>query len=123
MLIDVEGKNTDRFQRLVKQAVQAFDSALARALGLRVALLVFTRPHLVPTAGTDAPFDFLRTDLTEKLERKVHFLLVVTKVDLAASVWRAPWAGAPTARVWCAGCCLSMKKPDTPLGVTRCRDV
>lgn len=85
MLIDVEGKNADQFHRLVEQAVQAFDTALARALGLRVELLAFTGPHLVPTAGTYAPFDFLRMGLTEKLERKVHFLLIVTEVDLAAS--------------------------------------
>ncbi len=36
MSIDVEGKNSDRFHRLVEQAVQAFVDALARALGLRV---------------------------------------------------------------------------------------
>jgi hypothetical protein len=85
MSMDVEGKNSDRFERLVEQAVQGFDDALARALGLRVDLMAFAGPHLAPTAGAYAPFDFLRIGLTEKLERRVHFLLIVTEVDLAAT--------------------------------------
>jgi len=85
MLVDVEGKNSDRFHRLVEQAVQAFDDALATALGLQVELIAFAGPHMAPTAGAYAPFDFLRIGLTEKLERKVHFLLIVTEVDLAAT--------------------------------------
>jgi len=85
MSIDVEGQNSDRFRRLVEQAVHAFDRALARALGLRVDLIAFAGPHMAPTAGAYAPFDFLRIGLTEKLEREVHFLLIVTEVDLAAT--------------------------------------
>ncbi len=85
MSIDVEGKNSDRFRQLVEQAVQALDGALARALGLHIKLITFAGPHLTPTAGAYAPFDFLRIGLTEKLERKVHFLLIVTEVDLAAT--------------------------------------
>ena len=85
MSIDVEGKNSDRFHRLVNEAVQAFDDALARALGLRVDLMAFAGPHMAPMAGAYAPFDFLRIGLTEKLEREVHFLLIVTEVDLAAT--------------------------------------
>ena len=85
MLVDVEGKNSDRFHRLVEQAVQAFDDALATALGLQVELIAFAGPHMAPTAGAYAPFDFLRIGLTEKLERKVHFLVIVTEVDLAAT--------------------------------------
>jgi len=85
MSIDVEGKNSDRFHRWVGQAVQAFDDDLARALGLRVDLMAFAGPHMAPTAGAYAPFDFLRIGLSEKLERHVHFLLIVTEVDLAAT--------------------------------------
>jgi len=69
MSVDVEGQNSDRFRRLVEQAVHAFDRALARALGLRVDLIAFAGPHMAPTAGAYAPFDFLRIGLTEKLER------------------------------------------------------
>lgn len=87
MSIDVEGKNADRFQRLVEQAMTAFESALAQALGLRVELLAFAGPHLAPTGGAYAPLDFLRIGLTEKLERQVQFLLIVTEVDLAASTF------------------------------------
>lgn len=85
MTMEVEGKNSDRFNMLVDQAVAAFDEALAAGNGLRVDLLNFDGPHLTPTAGAYAPLDFLRIGLTEKLERGIDFLLVVTEVDLSAS--------------------------------------
>ena len=85
MTMEVEGKNSDRFNALVDRAVVAFDQALAAGNGLRVDLLNFDGPHLTPTAGAYAPLDFLRIGLTEKLERRIDFLLVVTEVDLSAS--------------------------------------
>lgn len=85
MTMEVEGKNSQAFHRLVDAAVSAFDRMLETGSGLRVDLLHFDGPHLTPTAGTYAPLDFLRIGLTEKLERKVNFLLVVTEVDLSAS--------------------------------------
>lgn len=85
MTMEVEGRNSDRFNALVGQAVAEFDRALDAGSGLRVDLLDFDGPHLTPTAGAYAPLDFLRIGLTEKLERKFDFLLVVTEVDLAAS--------------------------------------
>ena len=85
MTMDVEGKDPERFRRRVREAVRAFDEALTTELGLRVELLAFEGPHLTPAGGAYAPLDFLHIGLTEKLERDVHFLLVVTEVDLAAS--------------------------------------
>ena len=85
MTMDVEGKHSERFERQANAAVQAFDEALASETGLRVDLLRFDGPHLVPAAGAYAPLDFLHVGMTEKLERDVDFLLIVTEVDLAAT--------------------------------------
>ena len=85
MTMDVEGKNSERFRGRVSEAVERFDAALQAELGLRVELLAFEGPHLAPAAGAYAPLDFLQIGLTEKLERDVHFLLIVTEVDLSAS--------------------------------------
>lgn len=84
MTMEVEGKNSERFQSQVRQAVDVFEQALTSEIGVRVALIAFEGPHLAPTAGAYAPLDFLRIGMSEKLERDVHFLLVVTEVDLAA---------------------------------------
>lgn len=85
MTMEVEGKDSERFHRHVAQAVETFKDALTNALGVRVALLTFEGPHLTPTAGAYAPLDFLQIGMTEKLERNVHFLLIVTEVDLTAT--------------------------------------
>ena len=85
MTMDVEGKHSDRFARQVDAAVAAFEQALASETGLRVDLLRFDGPHLVPAAGAYAPLDFLRVGMTEKLERDIDFLLIVTEVDLSAT--------------------------------------
>ncbi len=84
MTMEVEGKNSECFHRHVAQAVDAFKHALTSALGVRVALLTFEGPHLTPTGGAYAPLDFLQIGMAEKLERDVHFLLIVTEVDLTA---------------------------------------
>lgn len=85
MSMEVEGRDSETFHRLVDAATADLDRALAQALGVRVDLLTFEGPHLTPAAGAYAPLDFLQIGLTEKLERGVHFLLLVTEVDLAAS--------------------------------------
>lgn len=85
MRMEVEGRDSDRFAAHVRRAADAVDAALTEALGVRVDLLAFEGPHLTPTAGAYAPLDFLQIGLTEKLERGVHFLLIVTEVDLAAT--------------------------------------
>ena len=87
MTMEAEGRQPERFGRLVEEATAGFREAVAEALGVRVDLLTFEGPHLVPAGGAYAPLDFLRIGLTEKLEREVHFLLVVTEVDLAATTF------------------------------------
>ena len=87
MTMEVEGKDSARFQDRVTRATRAFEEAVTDALGVRVELLAFEGPHMTPAAGAYAPLDFLRIGMTEKLERGMHFLLIVTEVDLAATTF------------------------------------
>lgn len=85
MTMDVEGKDSERFLDCATKAVNAFKLALKDSLGVRVATLSFEGPHLTPTAGAYAPLDFLHVGMTEKIERGVHFLLIITEVDLSTT--------------------------------------
>ena len=85
MRMEVEGRDSHRFLGHVDAATSALDRAVTSALGVRVELLSFEGPHLTPAAGAYNPLDFLQIGLKEKLERGIHFLLIVTEVDLAAS--------------------------------------
>ncbi len=85
MTMDVEGKDSERFLGCVTQAVGSFEGALKESLGVRVMMLSFEGPHLTPTAGAYAPLDFLHVGMTEKIERGVHFLLIITEVDLSTT--------------------------------------
>ena len=87
MIMDVEGKNSDRFRHWVSQAADAFKNIIANTLGIGVELLAFEGPHLMPSAGTYAPLDFLQVGMNEKLERGIHFLLIVTEVDLSTTTF------------------------------------
>ena len=84
MLMDVEGKNSGRFLRQVTKATEQFENKLTGALQIRVDLLSFQGPHLSPVSGGYSPLDFVQIGMTEKLERNIHFLLIVTEVDFAA---------------------------------------
>lgn len=81
----VESTDDAAFNRLVDRALEEFRAKLTGPLGLQLKVFSFQGPHLTPTAGSYSPLDFLRIGLGEKLERGVHFLLIVTEVDLAAS--------------------------------------
>lgn len=85
MTMDVEGRDSGRFQSLVERAVESLRALLSDRMGLRLELIRFAGPHMTPAAGAYEPLDFLRVGMMEKLERGIHFLLVVTEVDLAAS--------------------------------------
>ncbi|MGB3737001.1 MAG: hypothetical protein WA964_18735 [Ilumatobacter sp.] len=81
----VEDRDREGFEELVQRATSCFEQRLTDGLGLRVDLFGFDGPHVVPTDGAYAPLDFVRIGLSEKLERDVHFLLIVTEVDLSAT--------------------------------------
>lgn len=81
----VEATEDAPFNTLVEEALKKFEANLLGELGLHLNVFAFEGPHLTPDAGAYAPLDFLRIGLGEKIERGVHFLLIVTEVDLAAS--------------------------------------
>ena len=85
MTMDVEGKDSERFLNCSTKAVGTFEHQLKASLGVRVVALSFEGPHLTPTAGAYAPLDFLHVGMTEKIERDVHFLLIITEVDLSTT--------------------------------------
>lgn len=87
MIMDVEGKNSDCFRHWVSQAADAFKNIITNTLGIGVELLAFEGPHLMPSAGTYATLDFLQVGMNEKLERGIHFLLIVTEVDLSTTTF------------------------------------
>ncbi len=85
MKMEVEGRNSDHFNKIVTQAIVALDAAFAQEPCLQTQSLSFSGPHLTPGAGNYAPLDFLEIGLAEKLERDLPFLLIVTEVDLSSS--------------------------------------
>ncbi|MGI8935551.1 MAG: hypothetical protein ACR2FS_15905, partial [Phormidesmis sp.] len=85
MTMDVEGKDCKRFLGCVTKAVSNFEPTLKDLLDVRVVTLSFEGPHLTPAAGGYAPLDFLHIGITEKIERDVHFLLIITEVDLSTT--------------------------------------
>lgn len=87
MKILVEGQESDEFHTLVDDAVKQVDEQLAdTASYLQLNIFEFSGPHLVPVEGTYSPLDFLQLGLTEKLERRFNFLLLITEVDLSSSI-------------------------------------
>lgn len=87
MTMEVEGKDSEQFFRGVNAATDQFQRALSGALQVKVELHTFEGPHVTPAAGAYAPLDFLQIGMTEKLERNIHFLLIVTEVDLSSSTF------------------------------------
>jgi predicted Zn-dependent protease len=84
MKTPVEGRTSREFGENIDAAVEILRQSLTEQIGLQIKVFEFVGPHLQPTSGTYSPFDFLRLGLTEKLERKIAFLLIVSEVDLAA---------------------------------------
>jgi hypothetical protein len=73
------------FHSLVVQAAERLQQALSVEARLDVQSFAFRGPHLTPINGSYGPMGFLEVGLTEKIERGVDFLLVVTEVDITAS--------------------------------------
>jgi hypothetical protein len=85
MKTPVEGKLANDFSRTVDKAADGLNQALSEELNVDVKVFEFTGPHLVPSAATYSPFDFLRLGLAEKLERRIPFLLVISEAELSAT--------------------------------------
>lgn len=83
MVTPVETMDGD-FSSLVEGAVEQVERILTNVPDLNIAVFDFEGPHLSPVAGAYSPLDFLQLGIAEKVERDVHFLLIVTEVELSA---------------------------------------
>lgn len=73
------------FDTIVDAAIAQIKDTLTQDMELDVHLFEFVGPHLLPTEGAYAPLDFLQLGISEKLERNINFLIIVTEVDLTAT--------------------------------------
>jgi predicted Zn-dependent protease len=85
MKTPIEGKLATDFSEAVDRAAEQLHQILSEELSVEVKVFEFIGPHLVPSAATYSPFDFLRLGLAEKLERQIPFLLVVSEAALSAT--------------------------------------
>ncbi|MDQ4075034.1 MAG: hypothetical protein M3220_02170 [Chloroflexota bacterium] len=86
MKVLVEGEENEEFHTIVDEAVEMVEEHLSEVPGLNLHVFEFIGPHLSAVEGTYSPLDFLQIGLTEKLERHVQFLLIITEVDLSPTV-------------------------------------
>ncbi len=81
----VEENPPPDFHQIVDGAASSIRALLAEEMKLTVNVFEFMGPHLTPSRGAYAPMDYLELGMSEKVERNIHFLLIVTDVDVAAS--------------------------------------
>jgi predicted Zn-dependent protease len=85
MRAPVEATASEKLGTITNMAVDQVHETLTKDLELEVSLFDFVAPHLIPTEGGYSPFEFLRIGLSEKIERDVDFLLIISEVDLSSS--------------------------------------
>lgn len=81
----VNSEKESDLETAVEAAIEIFKQTITEELAIKVTTFSFSAPHLIPDSGTYAALDFLRLGLSEKIERNIDFLLIVTEVDLAAT--------------------------------------
>lgn len=85
MRVPIEEETNGRLADIVDRAVDDIRHTLTEELKLEIELFEFEGPHLLPEEGGYSPFGFLELGLAEKLERDIHFLLIVSEVGLSTS--------------------------------------
>jgi len=85
MRVPVEERPQGELAEVVQRAVDHIHDTLTEDLGLRIKLFEFEGPHILPSERGYSPFDFLELGLAEKVERDIHFMLVVSEVELSPS--------------------------------------
>jgi hypothetical protein len=85
MRVPVEEKPGGELKEIVECAVDRIRDTLIEDLRLEIDLFEFEGPHILPSEGGYSPFDFLELGLAEKIERGIHFLMIVTEVSLSSS--------------------------------------
>ncbi len=75
---------SENFAGLVDRGTALFRNSMGD-LDVHIIIFQFTGPHLIPVEGAYLPFDFLQLGMSEKIERGIDFLLILTEVDLSPS--------------------------------------
>ena len=81
-----EKNPSEKFSQIIETSTEQVRQRLTDNLDLDIEIFDFSGPSLNSTKGTYSPLDFLQLGLAEKLEREIHFLLIVVEVDLSASM-------------------------------------
>jgi hypothetical protein len=81
----VEGKLPSDFRKVIDRAAEIMRSTLLEEKGLEIRVYNFEGPNLVPQAASFSPFDFLRLGISEKIERRIPFLLIVSDVNFSTT--------------------------------------
>lgn len=73
------------FTQVVETATTQIKEKLTDQLELQIRVFEFSGPMLTSTRGAYSPLDLLQIGLAEKLERDIHFLLIIVDADLSSS--------------------------------------
>lgn len=81
----VEGKLAPNFRDIISRAAEMMRSTLMEEDGLEIKVFSFEGPNLVPQATSYSPLDFLRLGISEKTDRQIPFLLIISDVNLSTT--------------------------------------
>ena len=85
MTMQIDERRNQVFVETVSAASKSFEKRLLDLLPIDVKTLTLTGQHFVPTSGAYAPLDFMEVAISEKVERDLSFLIIVTDVELASA--------------------------------------
>jgi predicted Zn-dependent protease len=80
----IEDKTPDEIHAVIDGAMSRVQEALSD-VNVDLSLIRFSGPSLTPEMGSYSPFDYLQIGMSEKIEREITFMVIVTEVELAAS--------------------------------------
>jgi predicted Zn-dependent protease len=72
------------FDHVVERVAEHVRDKLAQRLHIDLKIFEFPGPGLTSTRGAYSALDILQLGLSEKLERDIHFLLIIVDADLSA---------------------------------------
>jgi predicted Zn-dependent protease len=85
MKMDVAGEDARSLSRLTRGATDHFTRVLDREPRLTIESLTFDGPPLRPAEEGYRALDFVQIGITEKTERRLAFLIIITEVEITAA--------------------------------------
>jgi predicted Zn-dependent protease len=80
----IEEKTSDEVHAVIEGATARVQEALSD-VNVDLSLIRVPGQHLTPEMGSYSPIDYLQIGMSEKIEREVNFIVIVTEVELSAS--------------------------------------